>query len=164
LIPDDTADLLQSVWLILFGTLESVRDPLALRGWIRTVARNICCEMYSSGRRTVPYDFSEPESEWPSTSNVEDAVTDEPAVDHLLREECIQAVRRGLAELTPPQRKLLLLLAAEPRPSYQAISTEMGMPIGSIGPTRARLLARLAGTEPVRCLIDTSSDTPAEAA
>jgi hypothetical protein len=37
----------------------------------------------------------------------------------------------------------MTLLAAEPDADYRAISAKLAMPIGSIGPIRARSLARL---------------------
>ena len=58
-------------------------------------------------------------------------------------------MREGLAELPTAQRDLLLLLAADPPLTYREISTRLGMPIGSIGPTRARTLARLEATSAV---------------
>jgi RNA polymerase sigma factor (sigma-70 family) len=53
------------------------------------------------------------------------------------------AVRAALTALPPKQRTLLRLLHSEREPSYDAISAELGMPIGSIGPTRGRALERL---------------------
>ena len=63
-----------------------------------------------------------------------------------------QAVRDGLAELTGDQRGLLLLLVADPPLTYEAIGRQLGMPVGSIGPTRARYLDKLRATRPsARC-------------
>lgn len=53
------------------------------------------------------------------------------------------AVWRSLARLRPSDQALLRLLVADPRPAYEEISAALGMPIGSIGPTRARALERL---------------------
>jgi DNA-directed RNA polymerase specialized sigma24 family protein len=52
-------------------------------------------------------------------------------------------VRRALATLPEQHRRLIGLLASSPPPSYQEISAGLGMPTGSIGPTRKRILARL---------------------
>jgi DNA-directed RNA polymerase specialized sigma24 family protein len=67
----------------------------------------------------------------------------------LLRAERQQALRDGLAELSGPDRELLALLAADPPLSYRQISARLQMPIGSIGPTRSRCLARLRGTSAI---------------
>ena len=68
----------------------------------------------------------------------------------LLRRERDRAVLDGLAELAPENRRLLVLLHAEPRVSYQQISNTLGIPTGSIGPTRARCLNKLRKTAAVR--------------
>jgi DNA-directed RNA polymerase specialized sigma24 family protein len=74
-----------------------------------------------------------------------------PAPDtDLLRRELAEIVRRGLAELPAAQQRLLALLVGERRLTYQEISRILAMPVGSIGPTRARGLARLRDTEAVR--------------
>jgi DNA-directed RNA polymerase specialized sigma24 family protein len=70
-----------------------------------------------------------------------------------LRPERHRAVRDGLAGIEAragEQRELLLLLHAEPPLSYQEIGRGLGMPTGSIGPTRARCLAQLRQTSALR--------------
>jgi DNA-directed RNA polymerase specialized sigma24 family protein len=73
--------------------------------------------------------------------------------DVVLRADGRRAVRRGLAELSAEQRRLLLLLVAEPALTYRQISQRLGIPIGSVGPTRSRCLRRLANTPSVRALL-----------
>jgi RNA polymerase sigma factor (sigma-70 family) len=58
-------------------------------------------------------------------------------------EERRAAVRQALGALPPRQRTLLRLLHAEDAPSYEAIGSTLGMPVGSIGPTRGRALERI---------------------
>jgi DNA-directed RNA polymerase specialized sigma24 family protein len=70
--------------------------------------------------------------------------------DVLLRAERDRAVRDGLAALPAAQQELLTLLTADPPLSYQDISRRLGMPVGSIGPTRARSLEQLRNTPAVR--------------
>ena len=69
-----------------------------------------------------------------------------------LRFETQAAVRAGLNELRPEHRDLLMLLFADRELTYQQISRELGIPTGSIGPTRARILEKLHATEPIRIL------------
>src|SRR5207249_6724657 len=67
-----------------------------------------------------------------------------PEVDErLLADERAQVVRDALSNLPRRWQRLLELLMADPPASYADISDELGLPIGSIGPTRARCLARL---------------------
>jgi DNA-directed RNA polymerase specialized sigma24 family protein len=52
-------------------------------------------------------------------------------------------VRSALGTLPPHQRTLLLVLHSGPARSYEAVGAALGMPVGSIGPTRGRALERL---------------------
>lgn len=52
-------------------------------------------------------------------------------------------MQAALQRLAPGDRALLRMLTAEPTPTYAEIGAALGMPIGSIGSTRARALARL---------------------
>jgi RNA polymerase sigma factor (sigma-70 family) len=135
----DAQDVAQVVWLRLWENLAAIREPRAVPGWIVTTARHECARVIRGLRRLVP---------------LGDAAAETPAdhpdpEDGLLRAEIAAAIRRGLAELTPVQRSLLELLAAEPDLSYREIGGRLHMPVGSIGPTRARGLARLGGTQSV---------------
>ena len=62
----------------------------------------------------------------------------------------------GLAELPDPQRRLLILLHADARPSYREISEAWGIPQGSIGPTRARGLAKLRRSPALRNYLESA--------
>ncbi|HVD89336.1 MAG TPA: hypothetical protein VNB91_10630, partial [Jatrophihabitantaceae bacterium] len=55
---------------------------------------------------------------------------------------------------TETQQQLLLLLVADPPVPYCEISRRMNLPVGSIGPTRARLLRKLQKSVAVRLLIE----------
>ena len=67
-----------------------------------------------------------------------------PEIDErLLADERARVVREAMSRLPWRWQRLLELLMADPPVSYADISDELGLPIGSIGPTRARSLARL---------------------
>jgi DNA-directed RNA polymerase specialized sigma24 family protein len=53
------------------------------------------------------------------------------------------ALREALAGLPPPWQRLIALLAEDPPLTYTQISAPLGIPAGSIGPTRRRCLAKL---------------------
>jgi len=78
----------------------------------------------------------------PTDCELADAVTDD-ADGRLEADERASAMRRALSTLAQRDQALLTLLVAEPRRSYEQIAEELDMPIGSIGPTRARCLERL---------------------
>ena len=72
------------------------------------------------------------------------AVAHEPEIDErLLADERAQDVRAALSRLPSRWQKLLELLMADPPASYTDISSQLGLPVGSIGPTRRRCLERL---------------------
>jgi RNA polymerase sigma factor (sigma-70 family) len=75
--------------------------------------------------------------------------------EHLLHEERAQALRDAMAELSPARRELLIMLLADPPLSYEEISSKLNIPIGSIGPTRARALEQLRNTQAMRALATT---------
>jgi RNA polymerase sigma factor (sigma-70 family) len=131
----DAEDASQMVWLALVQHVGRIREPRALSGWIVTTTRRQCIELLRSRSRSVPVDFCEAHT---ATWVVEPHFDE----DHW-RSERHAALVRGLAELPSRQRDLLLLLLSDPPLSYDTISARLGMPKGSIGPTRARALSRL---------------------
>ncbi len=138
----DAEDVAQVIWLRLVEHLHRLREPLALPGWIATTAHHESLRLARGRARTLPVD--------PLDDSAQAFLGQDPDVDaDLLQAEQVEAVREGLADLPTAQRDLLLLLAADPPLSYREISARLGMPIGSIGPTRARTLARLEATPAV---------------
>ena len=143
----DAGDVNQTVWLRLVEHLEEIRDPGALPGWIATTTRHECLRVLAARKRALAVD--------PSTfAELELAEDDIEAVeDLLLRDERHQALREGLAQLPQKRRELLLLLLVDPPLSYDDISKRLGIPIGSIGPTRARCLDQLRKTPALTRLV-----------
>jgi RNA polymerase sigma factor (sigma-70 family) len=140
----DVEDVDQTVWLRLVESLDRIREPLALPKWLMTTAGNECRRLTRIRQRTLLMDtLDEPVQEYGAEQDPE------PDTD-LLRRELAETVRQGLAELPAAQQRLLELLVCERRLSYREISRILAMPVGSIGPTRARSLARLRATGAVR--------------
>jgi len=141
LTPHQAEDVAQTVWLNLLENLEKLRDPHALPGWIATTARHECIRVTNLNRRTVPVD--------PQGGRLDGA--DESDLDaQMLLVERERALRDGLAELPVHQREVLLMLSVDPPLSYAEIAEKLGVPIGSIGPTRGRGLARLRETAAIK--------------
>jgi RNA polymerase sigma factor (sigma-70 family) len=143
LTPSETEDVAQTVWLRLVEHLDSLQEPQAIAGWIVTTGRRESIRYLSSKR---PIDRLDPE--YHSIA----AESGEPT-DGLFRSERHEVLLAGLAELPSRQRELLLLLMADPQPSYVEISKSTGIPVGSIGPTRSRALERLRRSPPVRAYV-----------
>jgi RNA polymerase sigma factor (sigma-70 family) len=140
----DAADVNQTLWLRLVEHLDQIREPERLAGWIATTVRNEALRLLASRKRTVIVDPL-------AGLGLEPHPGSEPSVDEdLLRAERHQALREGLAQLRPTHRELLVLLSTDPPPSYDQISERLGIPRGSIGPTRGRALAELRATTALR--------------
>jgi RNA polymerase sigma factor (sigma-70 family) len=141
-------DVNQTVWLRLVEHLDEIREPLALPGWIATTARRECIRALQKQGRLVPVD--------PQAGSQLEREPSQPALDEvLLADERRQALREGLAELPADRRALLLLLLEDPPLPYSEVSARLGIPVGSIGPTRARALAQLRNSAALRTFLTT---------
>src|SRR3954454_11052665 len=144
----DADDVNQTVWLRLVEHLDSLREPRALPGWLAVPARHEGLRLLKRRGRELVVDpggttFDTPEIHDPGETLVE-----------ALRSH---ALREAMLELSEKHRELLLLLLTDPPLSYDDISAWLGIPRGSIGPTRARALAQLRRS---RALRDWGDDTP----
>jgi RNA polymerase sigma factor (sigma-70 family) len=129
----DAADVAQSAWLRLLERVDDINEPERVGAWLATTARRECLRVLRRAQREV-LSREEPE---------EQECNDEAPVAALLLAERDQALWRCFARLRPSDQALLRLLMADPRPAYDEIAAALDMPIGSIGPTRARALDRL---------------------
>jgi len=139
----DGDDVSQTVWLRLVEHLDALREPDALPGWIRTIVRNECLRVINARGRMQPVD---------PQAGALDVESGDAVDDDLLAAERCQLLREALAELPAARRELLLLLLADPPLAYEEISARLGIPVGSIGPTRARALDQLRRTRALRGL------------
>jgi RNA polymerase sigma factor (sigma-70 family) len=130
----DIEDVGQSVWLLLVEQLSRLREPAALPGWLATTTNRECLRVVAATRKSQHLG-----------SAVDDAAfVDERAIDEeILIAERNAALRTGFAELPLHSQHLLAMLFRDPPCSYSEISATLGIPIGSIGPQRARCLERL---------------------
>ncbi|WP_199444246.1 RNA polymerase sigma factor [Umezawaea beigongshangensis] len=147
--PADAADVNQTLWLRLVEQISRLRDPDALPGWITTTTRNECLRVLRLQQRTLLFDPLAPDEQPPA------AVVDDPDADMVAAERG-QALREGFAQLSEQCRALLSRLLADPPASYASISGQLGVPIGSIGPTRIRCLDKLRKTPAVMRCVDAS--------
>ena len=147
----DAEDVSQTVWLRLVEHLEDIREPRALPMWIITTTKHEALHLLKTGRRTTPVDPLGP-------SELEEEADTVDLDDDLLRAERQQVLREGLAALPAQSRELLVLLVTDPPLSYAEIGRRLNMPVGSIGPTRARCLAKLRETAPIVAFLDAESD------
>lgn len=133
--PDDAAEVFQGVCLALYRGLPRLRLAAGLTRWVVTTAWRQSRDLARRRRREI----REPDEGLPQTSDPT------PRVNALLEEmEDRTALRRAL-ELMPPRcARILTWLYLEPEPlSYREIARRLGVPEGTVGPTRARCLQRL---------------------
>lgn len=128
-------DVVQSVWLVLVRRADSIAEPLALLQWLLVTTRREAWRVSRAQARTRPEDFDAP-----------GAAPEEPSAT--VEEEVLQADSRSILwrhirQLPERCRTLLRVIAFADRPDYAEIGKALGMPQGSIGPTRGRCLAKL---------------------
>jgi len=131
----DIEDVGQTVWLRLVEQLGNLREPAALPGWLATTTHHECLRVVRAHgkhdqRGGLPDEIAPP--------------TDSAMIEQeVLIAERDAALRSAFAMLPLRCRHLLSMLISEPPHSYQEISRVLEIPIGSIGPQRARCLQRL---------------------
>jgi RNA polymerase sigma factor (sigma-70 family) len=136
----DAGDVVQTTWLRLIEHIGELRDPGRIGSWLATTAQREALRCIAKSRRLVLSDdgapFDGPDRLLP------------PVDEALLVREQVEAAREALGTLPPPWRSLIELLTQDPPLSYEEIGESLGVPIGSIGPTRHRCVRRL------RALVD----------
>lgn len=131
---DASADVAQTVWLELLGSLQKIRSPNALVAWLITVAKREAWRVRRVERDRRADDDG-------ALGQLADArpVPEEQLLDTDRRRRLWTAVD----QLPARCRTLLRIVAFTPRPDYAAVGRALRMPEGSIGPTRGRCLAKL---------------------
>jgi RNA polymerase sigma factor (sigma-70 family) len=135
LSPEDSVDIFQAVWLDCFRQLSSLRNLERLQPWlIRVAVRK--CHRFTAGVRS--------RGETPVAENAMGEMPGIADVAILFELDKEQLLRSALEKLTPRCRQVIqCLFFEEPRPSYQAIASRLGLSENSIGFTRERCLNNL---------------------
>jgi RNA polymerase sigma factor (sigma-70 family) len=131
----DVDDVVQACWVSLLTSLGGLREPKAIGAWLVTTARRQSLRMHQRAVREVLAEAPVAERQ-PAPDSIE---------GELIRAEQRAMLRAAVERLPGRQRDLLLALIASPDRSYAEVSRGLGMPIGSIGPTRERGFRRLRG-------------------
>jgi RNA polymerase sigma factor (sigma-70 family) len=130
----DAEDVLQSVWLNLLASLDDIRTPGSLTSWLVTATRRQAWRVRAADRRQRPVDY-----EW--LTAIPDAGAD--SEQRLIMKDEQRELWEALRSLPGRCQKLLRIVAFVPRPDYDDIAARLGMPRGSVGPTRGRCLDKL---------------------
>jgi len=146
----DREDVAQSVWLLLVEQLGKLREPAALPGWLATTTRRESLRVVTAARKSERLGTGLDDA----PQFVDNTVIDE----EILMAERNAALRAALAELPPRCQRLLVMLSKDPPDPYTEVSAALGIPMGSIGPQRARCLERLRKSSALTALFEGEAD------
>jgi len=127
-------DVVQTTWIALVDHADSITSPQGIAAWLCTSARR---EAWRAGRQAT--------RERPVEDQVlAHGLPDQESPEHqVILDDEAELVRQCLGRLPERCQKLLRIVAAGPRPNYTEVAHTLGMPVGSIGPTRGRCLDKL---------------------
>jgi RNA polymerase sigma factor (sigma-70 family) len=131
---DAAEDVVQTTWLSLLRHLDTIRSSGALTGWLVTVTKREAWRVRRAGRGERPME------DWAEAALPD---PDPLPVDQLLADDRRRALWRAVRKLPERCQELLRIVAFVRRPDYAELAATLGMPQGSIGPTRGRCLAKL---------------------
>jgi RNA polymerase sigma factor (sigma-70 family) len=130
---DSASDVVQTAWLELLGSLQRIRSPGALAAWLITVTKRESWRVRKARRSERPNDAE--------LARLSDA--DPIPEERFLEKDQRRRLWAAVEQLPEQCRSLLRVIAFIHRPDYVVLGQELGMPVGSIGPTRGRCLAKL---------------------
>lgn len=127
-------DVVQGAWLALVRKQDGVEDPQAVVRWLTVTARREAWRVSRRQQRQEPVE----EEVLQAHSSIEPSPEDVVVRNH--RDE---ALWKAVGSLPERCQRLLRVVAFADRPDYEQLSRDLGMPVGSIGPTRGRCLNKL---------------------
>ncbi|MBK6314444.1 MAG: sigma-70 family RNA polymerase sigma factor [Blastocatellia bacterium] len=139
--PEASADVFQCVCVLLYQRLGSIRDPNRLGGWLLTTASREAIRTSRRAKRTVSLDNGRDDAAGSAENDLPDlrplADEDREAIERA------QMLRSALAEMSDRCRTLLEAFLDDEESNYRDVARRLNIPIGSIGPTRARCFSKL---------------------
>ena len=134
---EDAADAVQLTWLRCLEHIDQLTDADRLNNWLVTICRRECIRLATKARRDVV--LSEPDM----TRLIDDKQQGgDPCAEVALHDQCSRLYHAIMA-LPERQRVILVELLRREDQSYLDLSRRLGLPVGSIGPTRQRAVTRL---------------------
>jgi RNA polymerase sigma factor (sigma-70 family) len=135
----DVEDAVQDTWMSFVRSVDAIENPAAVGGWLRTATARAALRIARRQSRCLPTDLSlEPTD---PTENLDPVVAEAEAT----------AVRDAVARLETRERELITMLF-DVELSYAEIELRTGRPVGSIGPTRQRVMSKLRADRSIRRL------------
>ena len=134
---DDAADVIQLTWLRCLEHIDQLAHKDKLGSWLATICRRECMRLATNGRREIP--LSEPDMAPLMTGQSEEW---DPCAE-VLRGDERHRLYTAIMALPERQRMVVVEVLKREDRSYLDLSQRLGLPVGSIGPTRQRALTRL---------------------
>jgi RNA polymerase sigma factor (sigma-70 family) len=133
----DMDDAIQLTWLRCLEHIDQITHADRLRGWLATVCRRESLRLATKGRREIALGEQ-------SVTRLVDAGQEErdPGAE-MARHDAHDWLSQAIGALPKKQQLVLTELLKEESRSYLDLSRRLGLPMGSIGPTRQRAIARL---------------------
>ena len=130
--PSMCEDAVQTAFLQLVDRADSINEPAAVLGWLVVVVKREVWRLSRGARREF------------GVEDVPEAPSQQldPEAQSILSERQ-RLLWKHISALTPRCQELIRVIAFADRPDYAAIAESLGMPVGSIGPTRGRCLQKL---------------------
>jgi RNA polymerase sigma factor (sigma-70 family) len=133
---DQAEDVVQTTWLRLVHHADAIQDPRAVLAWLIITAKRESWRVVKDARRVQPLLEADDDTDLPDTT------MDGPESAALASVEG-RVLWRHIESLSERCKSLLRVVAFSDRPDYATVAQALGMPVGSIGPTRGRCLAKL---------------------
>ncbi|MEO3859102.1 sigma-70 family RNA polymerase sigma factor [Acrocarpospora sp. B8E8] len=147
----DIDDAAQRVWMLAVEHLSRLRKADRFGSWLATTTKHECFRTLRARREHLNVELPPDITMYPDDKSL--------SIDQALEAaERDAALRAAFARLSPACQRIISLLIQDV--PYTEISARLGIPIGSIGPTRARCLAKLRGDPELAALMDAGTPAP----
>jgi len=154
---EDAADAVQLTWLRCLEHIGQLADAGKLNGWLITICRRECIRLATKTRREVPLNALD------LAQLIDDQRKEcDPCAEVVHRDQC-DRIYLAIMSLPERQRVVLVELLNRGDQSYLDLSRRLGLPVGSIGPTRQRAVSRLLLDPRVADLPEKRSDRHVQA-
>jgi RNA polymerase sigma factor (sigma-70 family) len=134
---EDAGDAVQLTWLRCLEHIDQLADADKLNGWLVTICRRESIRLATKARREVL--LSQPDMVRRIEHRREEC---DPCTQAALRDQR-NRLYHAIMALPGRQRAILVELLKREDQSYLDLSRRLGLPVGSIGPTRQRAVTRL---------------------
>jgi RNA polymerase sigma factor (sigma-70 family) len=134
---EDVDDAVQLTWLRCLEHIDQLTDPDRLGGWLATICRRECIRLATRARREVPLNGPD------LARLIDDGQGDSDPYAKVAARDQHNRLYDAISALPERQRKVVVELLRQEGESYLDLSQRLGLPVGSIGPTRQRAVTRL---------------------